>query len=317
MTKSVNVLIEVFVNQEKYLNRRFTREVRMKKFFKKTYASALIVVILALVFITIPVSVDARRGTEAVFYGRVVLDGQNVPEGSMVIAKIAGTLVCQSPIYYRYGMSRYVASVFVDEPGVAGGKKGDKVYFTLIVDGKYYENNTPSTWALGQDIPRTLYFEKSITPDVKIITSELPEGVVTVSYTNIDESHSQVVLEANGGVLPYKWQASDLPLGLNCTEDGIISGTPEASGQYSPIFMVTDSTLPVNLTASKTLSIRIWDIGDADHSGSVDSNDVLLAVTMYLFDQYTISADVNQDGKIDMMDVVLIRNMCEPIQRNK
>jgi len=126
-----------------------------------------------------------------------------------------------------------------------------------------------------------------------------------------------VVLEANGGVLPYKWQASDLPLGLNCTEDGIISGTPEASGQYSPIFMVTDSTLPVNLTASKTLSIRIWDIGDADHSGSVDSNDVLLAVTMYLFDQYTISADVNQDGKIDMMDVVLIRNMCEPIQRNK
>jgi len=145
MTKSVNVLIEVFVNEEKYLNRRFTREVRMKKFFKKTYASALIVVILALVFITIPVSVDARRGTEAVFYGRVVLDGQNVPEGSMVIAKIAGTLVCQSPIYYRYGMSRYVASVFVDEPGVAGGKKGDKVYFTLIVDGKYYENNTPST----------------------------------------------------------------------------------------------------------------------------------------------------------------------------
>ena len=71
--------------------------------------------------------------------------------------------------------------------------------------------------------------------DLNLVTSSLPDGNLNASYNTI--------LEADGGVTPYSWSvySGTLPSGLSLgSQDGIISGTPTQSGDFSLILQVED-----------------------------------------------------------------------------
>jgi hypothetical protein len=274
----------------------------MKKLFNKKTVGAILVVMLALVLL-LPVSVNANRSTPCLFYGVVLIDGENAPAESTLTARIEQA-EWSTNVYFSNNVSRYNILIPLDKDPVGrnGGNNGDKVYFSLTVNGTTYENKTPSIWKLGTDIIRNLTFHASVPNNLVIETTSLPDGVVGIQY-------SETGLIASGGKEPYTWKHSNLPAGLDLSEDGVISGTPTIAGNPEVNFILTDSSVPQQ-SKEKPINVRIWDMGDADHNGVIDSSDVKAAVKMYLgMEAYTLSADINQDGKIDMVDAVLIRNL--------
>ena len=89
-----------------------------------------------------------------------------------------------------------------------------------------------------------------VTPPVTISTSSLPGGTVNSAYSS--------TLAAAGGTTPYSWSlsAGSLPAGLNLSSNGVISGTPTASGTVSFTVRVADSSAPAK-TATANLSIAV------------------------------------------------------------
>ena len=84
---------------------------------------------------------------------------------------------------------------------------------------------------------------------VTITTSSVPNGQVGSAYST--------TLAANGGTVPYTWSisAGALPTGLALgAGNGVISGTPTASGNSSFTVQVKDAA---NNTATKPLSVSI------------------------------------------------------------
>ncbi|MDB6125897.1 MAG: Ig family protein [Pedosphaera sp.] len=71
---------------------------------------------------------------------------------------------------------------------------------------------------------------------MQVNNSSLPDGRVGFAY------HAQ--LEATGGQVPYTWSLSPdsngLPVGLNLSPDGVISGSPTTQGIYDIFVRVTD-----------------------------------------------------------------------------
>jgi hypothetical protein len=83
-----------------------------------------------------------------------------------------------------------------------------------------------------------------------ITPTSLPPGVVGAAYSS--------ELSGSGGTLPYTWVvgSGNLPQGLSLASNGIISGTPTTTGQYSLTAKVTDSSSPAQST-SASVSISI------------------------------------------------------------
>ena len=90
----------------------------------------------------------------------------------------------------------------------------------------------------------------TIPPDLAVTTASLPNGVVSIAYSQ--------TLAASGGVTPYTWSldSGSLPAGLSLGSGGVISGTPTAVGTSNFTVKVTDSQSPAD-TATKALSITI------------------------------------------------------------
>src|SRR6202012_3167431 len=63
-------------------------------------------------------------------------------------------------------------------------------------------------------------------------------------------------LSATGGTAPYTWSVSGLPAGLSLGGNGVISGTPTATGTFSVTATVTDSQNPAK-TASATIPLSV------------------------------------------------------------
>ncbi len=86
-------------------------------------------------------------------------------------------------------------------------------------------------------------------PPLAIATTSLPSGTRQAAYS--------AALAASGGTPPYTWSLSSgtLPTGLSLSEQGVISGTPTATGTYSFTAMVTDSAAA---TALGSFSISIF-----------------------------------------------------------
>src|SRR5437660_4946013 len=84
---------------------------------------------------------------------------------------------------------------------------------------------------------------------VKIATLSLPGGQVGTLY--------QTQLTATGGKQPYRWTLASgaLPGGLSLASNGLISGTPTASGKFPVTVSVQDSSSPTAWTDSTALSI--------------------------------------------------------------
>src|SRR6185295_14043992 len=80
-------------------------------------------------------------------------------------------------------------------------------------------------------------------------TSSLPGGIKDAVY-------APQVLTATGGTTPYVWSinSGSLPPGLTLTPDGLISGTPTATGTFNFVVKVTGANA---LTDTKSLFIII------------------------------------------------------------
>ncbi len=89
---------------------------------------------------------------------------------------------------------------------------------------------------------------------LQITNTNLPSGTINMAYP------SNVKLEAVGGKEPYKWSISSgaLPAGLSLNSaNGMISGTPTASGDFSVTIKVTDNSKPEAKTSTKVFTIHI------------------------------------------------------------
>jgi hypothetical protein len=102
-----------------------------------------------------------------------------------------------------------------------------------------------STPALTQSVTLPL----SVTPSSLSINSvKLPSAT--------DGSTYSTTLSATGGTAPYTWSVSGLPAGLSIGGNGVISGTPTATGNFSLAITVADSQNPAK-TASAILPLSI------------------------------------------------------------
>ena len=81
--------------------------------------------------------------------------------------------------------------------------------------------------------------------------NSLPNGKVAQPY-------SQVLL-ASGGTPPYRWSVSPaLPAWLQLdASTGSLTGTPTVTTNFSRTYTVSDSTLPTNRTASRSISLQV------------------------------------------------------------
>ena len=70
-------------------------------------------------------------------------------------------------------------------------------------------------------------------------TTTLPRGYLHQAY--------HAPLEAKGGILPLNWGLAEgnLPHGIVLSPDGVLSGTPEETGQFPFVVILSDSGRPI------------------------------------------------------------------------
>ena len=114
---------------------------------------------------------------------------------------------------------------------------------------------TDSTTPINQTGNRQLSLTiDSAVPPLAIVE---PAGG-TLPPGSVDEPYSEA-FKASGGTSPYTWSVSPaLPDWFALDEStGSFTGTPPTKGTFSRIYTVHDSTLPTNLTVSRSISLRI------------------------------------------------------------
>jgi len=104
---------------------------------------------------------------------------------------------------------------------------------------------------------------------LSILTAHLTDGVVGEDYGE--------TMEATGGVLPYTWEASGLPDGLNCSAAGVISGTPTEDGDFTVAVDVTDNAsncgsidVPLKVYAALEISTAMLPDGESGEAYSAN-----------------------------------------------
>ncbi len=103
----------------------------------------------------------------------------------------------------------------------------------------------------GTTVTQALSITVSRPPPLSVATGSLPAGTVNTPYSQ--------TLQANSGVPPYNWSVitGTLPVGLSLANNGVISGTPIATGTSNFTVQVVDSSTPSPQTATASLSITI------------------------------------------------------------
>src|SRR5271154_4267124 len=86
---------------------------------------------------------------------------------------------------------------------------------------------------------------------LEITTKSIPSVTAGAAYTE--------TLAASGGKSPYHWKLSSgtLPQGLSLASTGVLSGTTAQTGPFDVTFQVTDSSWPVQLTASQPFAMQV------------------------------------------------------------
>jgi hypothetical protein len=103
----------------------------------------------------------------------------------------------------------------------------------------------------GATVTQALSITINKPPPLSVATGSLLSGTVGAAYSQ--------TLQASSGVPPYTWSltAGTLPVGLALASNGVISGTPAATGTSEFTVQVVDSTKPAAQIASANLSITI------------------------------------------------------------
>ena len=126
------------------------------------------------------------------------------------------------------------------------GSAGTKSYTFTVTD---------STSPFNQTATKLLSLTINLT--VPPLTIAFPTGT-SLPNGKVGDPYNQTFL-ASGGTPPYTWSVSPAlpaPFQLNGAT-GTITGTPTATANFSRTYTVRDSTLPTNLSTSRTISLRV------------------------------------------------------------
>lgn len=126
------------------------------------------------------------------------------------------------------------------------GSAGTKTYTFTVTD---------STSPFNQTATKLLSLTINLTVPTLAIT--FPTGS-TLPDANVNTLYSRTLL-ASGGTPPYTWSVSPaLPTWLQLdAATGTLTGTPTATATITRTYTVSDSTLPTNRTASRSITIRV------------------------------------------------------------
>jgi len=116
---------------------------------------------------------------------------------------------------------------------------------TLCVACFVFLFSMPSSCQQKATAPATVCVQAS---QLKITPTALPQAFVGVAYS------ASINSMATGGTAPYQWAVTSgaLPAGITLASDGVLSGTPTASGNTTFTVTVTDSsTACTTATAAK------------------------------------------------------------------
>jgi len=122
-------------------------------------------------------------------------------------------------------------------------------------------------------------------------------------------------MTATGGVGALSWTATNLPAGLTISTAGVISGNATVNGLFNITFMVGDTANPPN-TASVTLPLKIYVVGDADGNGTMLANDVTyLKLAILGLKAPTAGCDSKLDGNMSIADVTKLERLLMGLTR--
>lgn len=119
----------------------------------------------------------------------------------------------------------------------------------------------PGTYALtisvtgkkGATARNTYTLEVSAQSGLKIISTALPAAIDGLDYT--------ALVEASGGVLPYKWTiGDDGGTGLTIDDEGFLTGVAPVAGSYGITLLVTDAS---DRTAQQSFILTVTGDGGA------------------------------------------------------
>jgi len=180
-----------------------------------------------------------------------------------------------------------------------------------------YQGASNAAWYRTYKIP-------SLHPDAFSVvadgyTVEEDESTIELSGNSLDFT----IFNKSGYNLPYKFMFSDLMDGgtqLFIYDEGVVDIEPY--GSYDLSFLVNNEA---SITSTQIM-LSIWPIhhdyalkelmfsvtlgssqnGDVNSDGLVNILDVVLLVNMVLSNEYNPSADLNSDGTINILDVVIL-----------
>ena len=180
-----------------------------------------------------------------------------------------------------------------------------------------YQGASNAAWYRTYKIP-------SIHPDAfSVVASGYTvyevESTIELSGNSLDFT----IFNKSGYSLPYKYMFSDLMDGgdqLFIYDEGVVDIEPY--GSYDLSFSINDGA---SITSTQIM-LSIWPIqhdyalkelvfpvklvsslsGDVNSDGLVNILDVVLLVNMVLSNEYNPSADLNSDGTINILDVVIL-----------
>ena len=134
-------------------------------------------------------------------------------------------------------------------------------------------------------------------PPLKIKTAESPKGYLQRPY--------RFEIQADGGITPLKWTLTSgaLPKGVILASDGLLSGVPTQTGEFSFSATVTDSGIPAqhltqefHLLVVTALVVR-WSVPPKVNGLRVDGAIKVSNQTGEDFDLTMIVLAVNEHGR--------------------
>jgi hypothetical protein len=152
---------------------------------------------------------------------------QGVPYPSATLTATGG----KAP--YKWSCTSLPAGLILSDGGVLTGKPATAGAYTPA----FIATDSSGVASASLTITLNILLPLSMT----ITTQSLPNGVVGVAYVS-------TTLRQQGGTAPYTWSldpaSGPLPLGLNLSAGGVLTGTPTVAGAASVAIDVTDSTVP-------------------------------------------------------------------------
>jgi hypothetical protein len=139
-----------------------------------------LVISLCQAFLSFPTAVQAIPQLPSSFYGTILVNNANVPDGTPVEAVIAGQVVISGSTQTYQGNSVYsldIPSDLTETPAIDGGKEGDTIQFKV---GGLLATQT-GTWHSGTNMELNLTVSTAATPLPPQPTTTQPPSQTSVS----------------------------------------------------------------------------------------------------------------------------------------